>query len=437
MRVHLLRLVPVALGLTVLLWFVPMLVTRATKADWLQTQGYYSTLRSEFVLLEAGPGIYRYYDEAGNRLTMREARMALPFLHARDVQKWGGFPLDVAGKTFSYAEAQRVKLIRVNPRKTVMPLATVHVLQESAPEASSFELPEDILLLDHDGVRFVNCADGSPNEAKGRLFTQAMRAAGVAFPLRVCGGNPSPYKDIDEGLVLVDAEGHAFQLRMRKGRPLCRRISARQIVGARQAYLSESRDNAIVGLLAADDGLYVIERGKGLRPLPVQYNPVYDAVSAAFTPMDASLSVRPLGPEPMQTGLLSALDADNQFIRSVTIASPVSLVERLDLQQKWISFLCPVTLTQFEPYLPDTRLQLHSPSHWGWAAAGILAASLLLAAVRQRQRQSLATFLPELLLTLVFGFPALLLLLIFGPPVRKSRNSGACCTVIKTVHTSC
>ena len=427
MRLYPLRFVPVFLGLIVLLWFVPMLFNRVTKADWIQTNGYYSSLRGEFVLLESGPNVYRYTDENGTRLPLREARLSLPFLYSRDVEKWQGFPLEAGGRTFSYTDAQAVKLLRVTPRITVLPPERVHILQESAPETSAFALPPDVLLLDDRGVRFVNCANGSLNAAKSQMFTQALREAGVIFPLRACGGNSSPYKDIDEGLFLADAEGHVFQLLMRKGKPVCHRLDDAPVVGARQFFVNESRSSPVTGLLAADDGLYVLERGKAPHRLPVAYDYAHDSVSAFFTPVDASISVRPLGPFPMLPSILTALDAKKKTVRSMEVASAGN-AEHLRMQQKWLSFLCPVTITQFTPYLPHARFLVQGPVRKDWAACGILLALALAGTVRRRQGQTLRQCWPELLLTLFFGLPALILLVVFGPLSCADRQcgTGAC-----------
>ena len=149
MRIYWLRLAPVFLGIFVLAWFVPQLYLRATRADYLQLSAVYSSVKKDFIIFETGPSVFQFRDEEGNRISQRDGRMTLPYMFSRDVEKWGGFPMSINGRSVTFRDAQEGVRLRATPREVMLPQSRVLVLMESAPETASFSLPPDIMLLDH------------------------------------------------------------------------------------------------------------------------------------------------------------------------------------------------------------------------------------------------------------------------------------------------
>lgn len=425
MRIYWLRLAPVFLGIFVLAWFVPQLYLRATRGDYLQQSAVYSSVKNDFIIFETGPSIFQFRDDQGNRISQRDGRMALPYMFSRDVEKWGGFPMSINGRTVTFRDAQEGVRLRATPREVMLPQSRILVLMESAPETASFSLPPDVMLLNDASLRFVNCADGKENTAKGTAFTAAVLAAGAQFPLQAAGSNADPYKSLDEGLFFVDARGVLFQLLMVRGKPECRNTGHLVPGKTLRVDVRENKYSDLLGTIATETGLYINRRGQAPMRLPLQYQPEVQNVSMWGTPLAATFNVSTLGARLAQDVLVIAADGDLKIIRNLLLSPPESVVGRQTNQQRWLSFICPLTVVQYEPQAAGTNLKIALPEYPLWAVGGNLLSLIVLLAVRNRQTNrhgGIATLLrtsgPELLLALIFGLPALLTLLVAGPLAR-------------------
>jgi len=323
--------------------------------------------------------------------------------------------------------------LRATPREVMLPQSRVLVLMESAPETASFSLPPDILLLDDTRLRFANCADGKENTAKGAAFTAAVLTAGAQFPLQAAGSNADPFKSMDEGLFFVDAKGMLFQLLMVRGKPECRNTGHLIPGKTLRVDVRENKYSDLLGTIATETGLYINRRSQAPMRLPLQYLPDVQNVSVWATPLDATFNVNTLGSRLAQDVLVIAADGDLKIIRNLLLSPPATVVERQMSQQRWLSFLCPLTVVQFEPHIAGTSLKIALPEYPLWAAGGNLLSLILLLAVRKRQDNRrmesgtlLRTCAPEILLVLVFGLPALLTLLVAGPLARMLPQGCHC-----------
>lgn len=433
MRIYWLRLAPVFLGIFVLAWFVPQLYLRATRADYLQLSAVYSSVKNDFIIFETGPSVFQFRDEEGNRISQRDGRMALPYMFSRDVEKWGGFPMSINGRSVTFRDAQEGVRLRATPREVMLPQSRVLVLMESTPETASFSLPPDIMLLDDTRLRFVNCADGKENTDKGTAFTAAVLAAGAQFPLQAAGSNADPYKGLDEGLFFVDASGTLFQLLMVRGKPECRNTGHHISGKALRVDVRENKYSDLLGTIATETGLYINRRGQAPMRLPLQYQPDVQNVSVWATPLDATFNVSTLGSRIAQDVLVIAADGGLKIIRNLLLPPPASVVDQQITQQRWLSFLCPLNVVQFEPRIAGISLKITLPEYPLWAAGGNLLSLILLLAARKRQGNRrmesgtlLRTCAPEILLVLVFGLPALLTILVAGPLARMLPQGCHC-----------
>ncbi|MBB5141978.1 DUF4857 domain-containing protein [Desulfovibrio intestinalis] len=432
MRIYWLRLAPVFMGIFVLAWFVPQTYLRSTRAEYYQVSGMYSPVFKEFVLWETGSSLFIFKREDGTRLSLREGRMATPFSFPKDIEKWGGFPLEIDGQTITYTDAQENAWARVNPRAVMLPMSRVQVLMESAPETSSYKLPPDIMLVDDNALRFVDCATGKENPAKGKVFTAALNDAGVHFPLQAAASNPDPYKGHDEGMFFVDASGALFQLRMVKGQPLCRNTGHK--ISGKPLFIDvkEKRNSDFLGVIATDNGLFLNLRNTEPLRLPVSYEPGTQSVSLWITPLDATITVKGLGPENQRQAFMVATDNKFRVLRNLDLNTPPAVLDRQQNLQRGLSLLTPFSIVQFEPHIPGTVLHVRPAQYPLLALAGCVLSSIVLLVVRRRARAThgvgslLRWTWPELVLTLTLGLPALLMLLLMGP---LTRPSPPCCSV--------
>lgn len=425
MRIYWLRLAPVFLGIFVLAWFVPQIFLRATRSDFLQVSGIYSPVTKDFILLETGASVFQFKDEEGNRISQRNGRMALPYMFSHDVEKWGGFPMNINGHSITFKNAQEGVRLRATPREIMRPQSRVLVLMESAPDTSSFSLPPDILLLDDTRLRFVNCANGTENADKGAAFTAAVLAAGAQFPFQAADSNPDPYKSLDEGMFFVDARGVLFQLLMVRGQPLCRSTGNTLPGKTLNIGVRENKYSDLLGTIATESGLYLNRRGQAPARLPMQYQPEVHNVSVWATPLGSTFNVSSLGSRLSQDTLVIAADGSFKVIRNLLLAPPDTVVARQINQQRWLSFLCPLTVMQYEPHVAGASLKIAMPEYPMWAVVGSLLSTLALVVQRKwllnrhvRPGSLLRVCMPEILLALVFGLPALLVLVVAGPLAR-------------------
>lgn len=433
MRIYWLRLAPVFLGILVLAWFVPQTYLRTTRADYFQVSATYSPLRKEFILWETGPSFFVFKTEAGAPLSQREGRMATPFSFPKDVEKWGGFPFELDGRVITYADAQESGWTRVSPRAVMPPMPRIHVLMESSPETSSFKLPPDIMLVDDNGLRFVECGTGKQNTAKSHEFTQALRDAGVRFPLRVAASNADPFKSHDEGMFFVDSAGALFQLLMVKGRPVCRNTGHTVAGNALYIEVKENRNSEFLGAIVTSEGFFLNLRHKAPLRLPFEYQPEAQSVSLWMTPLDTTINVRNLVPEKQREAFATVMDSDFTVMRTLQLETPPAILARLQNLQRGLSLLSPFSIVQFEPHIYGTVLHVRPAQYPLWALAGTLASSIVLLFVRRRMQGERSLFSalqrnwPEFLVTLIFGLPALLMILVMGPLTRPacSRCSSA------------
>lgn len=428
MRVCWLRLAPVFLGIFVLAWFVPQIYLRATRADYYQVSGMYSPVFKEFVLWETGSTLFAYKREDGTRLNLREGRMATPFSFPKDIEKWGGFPMEIDGRTITYADAQENEWARVNPRAVMLPMSRVQVLMESAPETSSYKLPPDIMLIDDNALRFVDCATGKENAPKGTAFTAAVKGAGARFPLQTAASNADPYKGHDEGMFIVDAQGVLFQLLLVKGQPLCRNTG--HVVSGKPLYIDvkEKRNSDFLGVIATDTGLFLNLRNKAPLRLPISYAPGSQSVSLWITPLDATINVKELGAKNQRPALIVATDNEFRVVRKFTLDTPPAVLARQQMLQRILSLLTPFSIMQFEPHIPGTGLHVRPAQYPILALVGCVLSSVVLLAARRRAQpprraaSALRGIWPEAVITLALGLPALVMLLLMGPLTRPSPS---------------
>ena len=197
--------------------------------------------------------------------------------------------------------------------------------------------------------------------------------------------------------------------------------------------MRENKYSDLLGTIATETGLYINRRGQAPMRLPLQYQPDVQNVSVWATTLAATFNVSTLGSRMAQDALVIAADGDLKIIRNLLLSPPATVVDRQMNQQRWLSFLCPLTVVQFEPHVAGTSLKITLPEYPLWAAGGNLLSLILLLAVRKRQGNRrmesgilLHVCAPEILLVLVFGLPALLTLLVAGPLARMLPQGCNC-----------
>ncbi len=266
-----------------LLWQVPWCIAFINGKASHNIFTLYSSMVGEFISLDntAEEGLIRY-DESGHRYTDAEADSILPFFYYRQLLSDQRMPDSVCGFAI---DIHAMQMATINWRMSASDVNAIAVplypLLESLPKRVDLTMPEDVFRCTDHGLEFVIMATNSVNEAKSRLFTQALIQKGFSFPVQLASGNPTTRKDYDEGYLLLDAKGQLFHLKMTVGRPYVKAINTvsesnpSQGLNLKHIFATEFKGRQIRGFLTdAEMHMYALLSDYTIRPLEgVSYNP--------------------------------------------------------------------------------------------------------------------------------------------------------------------
>ncbi|PIE74349.1 MAG: hypothetical protein CSA19_00190 [Deltaproteobacteria bacterium] len=423
MSIRFFRLVPIFLCLVVLTWFLPKIYLRSTIGEKQVIYGHYSPILKDFILWDYTPAGLVFRDKNGKKYPQMAARKLMPFVFYRDTLKNHGFPLVLEGRSFSYQDTLKNYIFRLDPGKVFDRHLPFYFLMESSPKTAEFSLPDDVLIMDKDKVRFISCSTGEEKKEKSTLFTQKMQQAGATFPILLAASNPNEHKTFDEGLFFIDSKAKLFQLKQIQGAPFCQYMNHTFDETPLFLNIEENMRQNYYGQVVTQKNIYLISYEKKLIPLPL---PAYDAQKSTVTvwdmPLYKSLVVK--NSEPQKPTELIA--ADESWSTWAVHSEPCP--QMTARHQKWqnigLSILSPFRLNQYLPYKAGTILCIE-PAPFPLLAAGscLLCALLYILFLRRKYAFGLAEHIKktgfETLLILFFGFPGLLSLFLFGPLNNK------------------
>ena len=415
MNLHVARLAAALVMCAAMSWLIPDAYRRATNPERMWSSAFYSAVIDRFMIRTDTSSASEYSDEDGKTYTLRDFRLLLPFLYFADLEKQKQFPSTVAGTPVTpEAARQAMQSLQLRPRDWNRDQPPLHVLLEASPTGASLGLPPDVFRLEADGITFIRCADGSVNAEKSANFRDAMNAAGVAWPLRGLGGNPTPLKPFDEGYLLVDGKGAVFQLTMVRGEPACRATGLAVEGRVRAVVVDEHPRKEFIGAIVTDAAVYLVMYGNTLTRLPlegfdasgslaqVRSDPLHRTVATADVRDRINLPTRYVAVTPAYAP-----------VRRFNLGLPAPMRERLAFLQDMGSALSPFAVRQFAPEEGRILLRVEPAASLPIATLGCVAATLLLLAGRRWQRQRVHPV--EMLVTLAFGLPGLVGVALFGP----------------------
>ena len=419
MRLHLPRCAAALVCILALFWFIPDIYSRATRPDKFSLGGSFSPTLKQFMIMEIGADRINFRDEQGNVYANKEAQRNLPFLYTYNMRKWGGFPLTLDGRTFTFDEVHsNNQHINLQPRAVLAPKLPLHILFESSPEGALLELPSDMLRLESQGFSFIRCADGTIDAEKSSTFTEAALQAGLTFPVLAAGGNPSPLKSFDEGLLLVDANNKLFQLKMVQGKPLCRDTGSIIPDEPIHVGIEESERREFFGPIVTRNAVYLAMYDGRLQALPLEeFSADRTTLSIRFGLLYHSVLKRSMN----ERGRVSRYEylAVDEAYNPVHVHSevlPEAIRTREELVDKGRSFLTPFSLHQYMPYSPSVKFLLQPATDTLFACLGIATMLLIqLALCRHRKTWDIWSFL----LIAVTGLPGFIAVRLFGPIGRR------------------
>lgn len=418
------RLASVILCITILAWFIPSFYQKSTRPDRFFISAQYSPILQRFIMLDMGHNSARYRDENGQIYPNREARMLLPLSYPYDLGKWGEFPLELEGQTFSFDRAiGALQRISVSPRDVNTKTLPLYTLLESNPEGASLITPPDIFSVKPRRIEFINVADGSLNEEKSVQFTHALTQSGVIFPLKLVNSNPSPLKPFDEGAFIIDANNRIFQLKIVNGQPVSRDLGVNLADEARYMSISENQQKEIYGLIATDHNVYLIMYDNRLQPLPL------DSYTANQHSIDMRMDalyriIIKTDVTDRLNGGINLLAANKQYlpVRRLHQSMPDEIKARTAMVNKGLSLLTPFTIKQFESTQASAGLYIDLASDRLFMLFGMIASLLGYALWRKARHQSINVI--EMIVVFFSGLPGLIAILLFGPVAENRQKKS-------------
>ena len=430
MRILYLRLVPVFLGVFVLYWFIPQSYLRATRSEYQQTKAMYSPIKKEFVVWDQNAVGFTMKTEANKELNQKQGRMLLPFLFARDVAKWQGFPLVIDGKTYTYEDAKNLQVLKMLPRKALIGLPHLYIILESQPDTSSFDLPEDIMILKKNAVHFVNAETGKLDKQKSELFTTAIQNAGAKFPWKAAANNPDPFKAFDEGLFFVDATNTLFQMQMVKGQPMIKNMHYVLEKPVISLTVQEDISKDYYGLIVTNDTLYINRYNAEPLALPFSYNVQEQSVDILGTAVSYSINIKKLDGTKLFKTQSIATDKNFNVLRQYENVISEEQKKEHEWIKRGLAFLTPFSLVQFTPKATGIVFEWRVTENILFSGLGAVTGMILYLLVQyiwQKQRQSFVkrNILP-LVIIAIFGLPAAIILFVFAPICIVKNTDTAC-----------
>ncbi|MDR2081754.1 MAG: DUF4857 domain-containing protein [Campylobacteraceae bacterium] len=378
MRIDIPRTACFLLCVISLSWFIPHFYDKATRLDRFYTNGFFSPVTKEFVISQINLDNFTYYDEKGNVLNKFEAQKLLPFVYAGNINKWGGFPIETDDGIITYEfAANSLMAARVLPSSVLAENLPLYLLYESAPFGTTLEIPSDILSIKSDRLIFINCADGTINQEKSELFTEALKNAGVVFPIAAAAVNPYNLKPFDEGMFFADNANRVFQLKIIEGAPFIRSVNITTDEKILYMNVDEDYKKIFYGIIVTEKSIYLNMYEGGAQKLPIEgYNPRTDAAGIIFTPFYKIITKRDLSAANPHSHFIAA-DKNFDIFREYEEKIPNNVMQKREYVSYGLSFLAPFSLSQFSHFSHEVLFEIAPAPHFIFALLGIVFALIL------------------------------------------------------------
>jgi hypothetical protein len=362
-----------------------------------------------------------YKDENDNVMSTFAAQKNLPFIFANNINKWGGFPIETDEGVITYEFASNsLRTAQIVPSDVLAQNMPLHVLYESSPLGTSLEVPPDILSIKPNKVLFINCIDGKVNEEKSEEFNEALKNAGVIFPIQNAAVNPSILKPFDEGMFFVDSANKLFQLKIAQGAPFIKDMNI--TLHEKVLYISVDEDfkKLFYGTIVAENSVYLNMYEGGLQKLPLNdYDPKNNIITGYFTPFYQTIAKRDASDANAPVQFIAA-DKNFDIIRGYERHLPQAITEKREYIAYGLSFLAPFYLTQYSYDSNEVLFKITLAPNLMFALFGIIFAQILYFCITLISKGKLDLF--TVFAICFMGIFGLIASLIFGSVTKKKRS---------------
>ncbi len=237
---------------------------------------FYSCINNGFVVQRHQNGKLVFSDLKGHKYTRSQYEQKLPLLYIRQLLVSGKMPDTIHGVEIDIRKVNKNRsFFRLRPKDILSPAPGLYPMFESQSGRVTLEMPKDFFRI-KSRMEFVNAKTNRVEEAKSRLFTNALQHYGFAFPSKMIAGIPTTRKSCDEGYFVVDAQNHFFHVKMVRGKPYVKRIKLPQGLTFKYIACVDFKDKKYYNyLISSKNNIYILTQDDySLIKFPVEgYHP--------------------------------------------------------------------------------------------------------------------------------------------------------------------
>lgn len=205
--------------------------------------------------------------------TLEQRDSLLPEIYANQLVQRSQMPDTVNGQPIDMQLVRRNRWVfNSTPKDVNTRPIPVYPLMESMPLRYQLEDPELAFTIGADGIDIFTIDSMSPLPELSARFDRAIGSAGMALPPCRLNANITTRKGYDNGYLIIDRDGHVFQLKLQAGRPAVNRVKMPAPgFTAREVFVTEHPDKRLLGIVIdSADHVYVIDHETyTLLPLPL------------------------------------------------------------------------------------------------------------------------------------------------------------------------
>jgi hypothetical protein len=252
-------------------------------------------------------------------------------------------------------------------------------------------------------IEFIDAKSNRLNEAKSKLFTEALSKEGFSYPAKLIAGMPTLMKRKEDGWFITDSKEQFFHLKMIKGAPFVQKINLPQGMRLRYINCNDYDANEFFAILiTTDNRIFVLNRRDySITQMPVEG---YDANNMSML-INGSLFNKTVAVKSDKGVQLTTMDRDYKVIDKHFMP----LAQKSDMMiGKVAAAIFPFQLKLTSPNDAFIHFQVEDSNSWSWLVLNLVLVIITVILIR-REGKSLAGNVPDLVivaLTGIFGFLA-------------------------------
>lgn len=284
--------------------------------------------------------------------------------------------------------------LRLTPRDFQEQIVALRPLLEAEDIELNLVMPADFVRIG-DGFQFLNAASNAVDRQRTEAFQGALTAAGFRFPVLAFANNPTTRKGFDDGMLLVDDQGHWFRIRREFDQPVVQQLEID--LQPRLIQLREQANREIRGMVVTTDYRIHLLIGESFRTVAVplrHFDPATTRLSLRGNLLDLQFIAH------HETWIEYVVL--NRDFEEIAYHSEPLLARNERPGQTLKQFLFPVTLAFKVPYQNFIGATFSFGNPWALLPGFLMATALLL--LRRRCRWARHFDAPAIVVIVAFGW---------------------------------